>query len=105
MHTVDLTRTLAELVTERPAFAPELERLGLDYCCGGRRSPADACVEAGLDPALISEALGSVQPDEQEPEAWASMGAGELVDHPMIRQLAMAESSGRRRAAGTESTQ
>ena len=38
---VDLDRSLAELVLERPSAARVLARLGLDYCCGGRRSLAE----------------------------------------------------------------
>jgi iron-sulfur cluster repair protein YtfE (RIC family) len=42
MTAIDATHTLAELVTDHPGLARELERLGLDYCCGanaqGRRS-------------------------------------------------------------------
>src|SRR5690349_7197593 len=54
-------RTLAELVLHRPASADLLERLRLDYCCGGRRTIEDARAERGLDArtaiAMI-EALG-----------------------------------------------
>lgn len=45
--------TLAELVLQRPASADLLERLRLDYCCGGRRTLADACAERGLDEATL----------------------------------------------------
>lgn len=37
---------LAEIVTARPELAPTLEALELDYCCGGGRSLAKACLEA-----------------------------------------------------------
>jgi hypothetical protein len=44
MTTIDATHTLAELVTDHPGLARELERLGLDYCCGANahstRGPA-----------------------------------------------------------------
>jgi len=53
--------TLADLVLQRPASADLLERLRLDYCCGGRRTLAEACAERGLDaPTVIAmvEALG-----------------------------------------------
>lgn len=51
---VDLEQSLGELVAERPSAARVLERLGLDYCCGGRRSLAQACVERSLDPATVA---------------------------------------------------
>jgi regulator of cell morphogenesis and NO signaling len=46
-------RSLAELVLERPSAARVLTRLGLDYCCGGRQSLAQACRERQLDPATV----------------------------------------------------
>jgi regulator of cell morphogenesis and NO signaling len=54
---VDLSRTVAELVVERPARARVFERLGLDDCCGGRRSLAEACTQKGIDPDAAAPAL------------------------------------------------
>ena len=54
--TVSLTSTLGELVAERPARARVFERHGVDYCCHGRRTLAEAATSAGIDPAaLVSE--------------------------------------------------
>ena len=74
-----LDRTLGELVAERPARARVFERLGIDYCCHGRRSLGDATGEAGLDPAAVVAELDAVADqtgadvDRLEPLA--------LVDH------------------------
>jgi len=43
------TTTLGDLVAEAPARAAVLDRLGLDYCCHGQRSLAEACAAAWLD--------------------------------------------------------
>jgi len=40
---------VGELVAEQPARARVFERLGLDYCCGGRRPLADACAAKRID--------------------------------------------------------
>ena len=72
-------RTLAELVTADPRTARVLEGHGLDYCCGGRRTLADACSEAGVDPAVVVEALTAASP--QGAPDWAAMAPAELVDH------------------------
>lgn len=75
------TSTLGELVTAHPSLARELERRDLDYCCGGRRSLADACTEAGLDvDAVVTELTDLADPGEAEP-AWATMDMAELADH------------------------
>lgn len=82
MTTIATDVTLAALVDEHPAVAHELERLGLDYCCGGRRSLGDACAGAGLDAhevvALLRDA-DAAAPDRPAP--WVGLGPAELVDH------------------------
>jgi regulator of cell morphogenesis and NO signaling len=80
MPTVDPSTTLGELVTISPALAGPLERLGLDYCCGGQRTLRDAAADAGLDLDAVTAQLGAVEVPPA-PEAWASMGPAELVDH------------------------
>jgi regulator of cell morphogenesis and NO signaling len=58
--TVLATRTLGHLVAEAPARAAVLDRLGVDYCCHGQRSLADACTAAGLNAAEVSAELDAV---------------------------------------------
>ncbi len=48
MPGIDANTSLGGIVTENSARAAVLERYGLDYCCGGSRSLADACAGAGL---------------------------------------------------------
>ena len=57
MNVQTATRRLGDLVAERPATARVLDRLGLDYCCHGERSLADACDAAGLDLASVTAEL------------------------------------------------
>lgn len=76
---IDPSTTLGDLVTARPGLARELERLSLDYCCGGDRTLADACSQQGLDVDETAAALGAAGPPAAEP--WASFGPVELVDH------------------------
>ncbi len=44
---------LHQLATEIPGAARVLQRHGLDFCCGGRRTLAAASKERGLDPAAV----------------------------------------------------
>lgn len=79
---IDTSRTLAELVLEVPARAVALERLGLDYCCGGTRTLADACALSGTDEAAAAAALeaaaGTASAEEID---WTQAPLGELCDH------------------------
>jgi iron-sulfur cluster repair protein YtfE (RIC family) len=43
MNGIDANITLGELVNEKPASVSLLERLRLDYCCGGGQTLAEAC--------------------------------------------------------------
>jgi regulator of cell morphogenesis and NO signaling len=80
MTTMDPTTTLGDLVTAHPHLAREFESLGLDYCCGGQRTLADACVARGLDPEVTASELVDAVTDEPAPD-WSTMGLAELVDH------------------------
>ncbi len=74
------TMTLAEIVTAYPMLAADLERKGLDYCCHGARTLAEAATEAGLDPLAVAAELSLNRVDEP-PAAWASLSPLDLVDH------------------------
>ncbi len=76
---IDISSTLAELVNTNPDLARELERRSLDYCCGGRRTLADACAAAGLDAAVVAGELGSIA--SRGPADWAHLNPADLVDH------------------------
>lgn len=80
MDLLDPHITLGALVDAHPETARELERLGLDYCCGGQRSLADACAGQGLDPAAVIRELAAASTDGAV-APWAGMRATELVDH------------------------
>lgn len=77
--TISTDTTLATIVNEHPDLARELERRSLDYCCGGRRTLAEACGQLGLDPAATAEELSRAT---SRPVAeWAGLGPVALVDH------------------------
>jgi len=42
---------IGELVAARPVLARLLEKLGIDYCCGGKQTLAVACSRRGLEVA------------------------------------------------------
>ena len=80
---IDTSATLGDLVTADPRRARILERFGIDYCCSGERSLADASHDAGLDLAEVTNALdipdGTSAPQAQVPAENAVL-AHDIVD-------------------------
>ncbi len=81
MTTIDDRTTLGELVNTHPQLARELERLGLDYCCRGGRTLAEACDAAGFDADKTAAALTALIRRPAAVQDWTTMTAAELVDH------------------------
>jgi len=54
---LDLSRTVGELVVERPARARIFEKLGIDYCCGGNKPLDEACRAMGIDHTRVHAEL------------------------------------------------
>ena len=67
------------IVARRPAAARVFERHGIDYCCGGRASLAEACAPRRLDPGAMLREI-----DEADAPAdaidWASLSPPALCD-------------------------
>ena len=80
VKTIDPAMTLGDLVTAHPQLAREFESRGLDYCCGGLQSLADACAGRGLDAVATAHELASTV-TQDDASTWGTMGATELVDH------------------------
>ena len=57
MTSLTTSASLAELIRATPGSERTLESFGLDYCCGGSRTLADACDDLDLDPATVLEAI------------------------------------------------
>ena len=62
------TRTVREYALEIPAATRIFEKLGIDYCCGGGTSLADACAKAGV---TVDEVLDSLKTTEHSAETIA----------------------------------
>ena len=81
--------TLGELVLQQPEAAVLFERLGLDYCCGGRRTLDEACSQQGLDAKTVSAVLDALAEKPRSAELAAHDVARttitELCDHIVTR--------------------
>jgi regulator of cell morphogenesis and NO signaling len=79
---IDPNTSLAELALEDPAVGETFDRLGLDYCCNGARTLADACAERGLDVATAVAFLEASAPSREVHDFDARRAStAELCDH------------------------
>lgn len=66
-------RTVGEVVAEDYARAAVFSRLGIDFCCGGNRTVATACQQAGVPLEALEEALASADREGRnwpDPRGW-----------------------------------
>lgn len=61
------TPTVGDLVAERPELADVFESLGIDFCCGGRRTLEEACREGGLHYEYVLARVEAVAPAASAP--------------------------------------
>ncbi|MBI3467042.1 MAG: iron-sulfur cluster repair di-iron protein [Planctomycetes bacterium] len=89
MMTTLAERPLGELVRECVDRARVLERLGIDYCCGGKRTLADACRERGLSAEEVERELmaaGTIAGASEND--WSQAPLAELVEDILTRHHA-----------------
>ena len=72
--------TLSDVATRHPAASRVLHRHGLDFCCGGRREFAAACVEQGLTPDAVLAEI-ETESGAQPSERWDERPLEDLVEH------------------------
>lgn len=74
--------TLGELAADRPSRARIFESFGVDYCCGGQRTLADACAEKGI---AVADVVAALEQDEAalagSDADWRTVSLDRLVDH------------------------
>jgi regulator of cell morphogenesis and NO signaling len=74
--------TVRDIALEMPASIRVFERLGIDYCCGGRKPLAEACVERSLEPASVLAAIeeASARVDEHSRD-WSQAKLETICKH------------------------
>jgi regulator of cell morphogenesis and NO signaling len=86
--------TIGEIVAANYQAAAVFEKFDIDFCCGGRRSLAEACRAAAADPAAVAEALRAVpaaaERDEVDVTSWP---LDRLVHHIVERHHAYVKSA------------
>jgi len=77
------TKTVRDLVVEVPGATRVFEKAGIDYCCGGQRSLADACASAGVTVEEMMNSLELVKssPAPAEDSKFLNATLAELIEH------------------------
>ena len=71
-----------DIAVEYPAAIPVLERFGIDYCCGGKHTLAEACTKGDVSLAPVLDELERQRPDAIAPEAqWQKAPFKEMTDY------------------------
>jgi regulator of cell morphogenesis and NO signaling len=80
MTSLTTDTTVGQFVADRPGRARVFQRLGIDFCCGGKLTLVEACQRKGVDP---NEALTALveQPDSSAGNPVEQMTLTELCDH------------------------
>jgi regulator of cell morphogenesis and NO signaling len=73
--------TVGDIVASDFRAAGVFERFGLDFCCGGRQSLADACHAAAADPDAVIRELEALPAAEHEDDDAANWPLDRLIDH------------------------
>jgi regulator of cell morphogenesis and NO signaling len=75
--------TVADMVTANYNRARVFERFGIDYCCGGKVSLAEACERAGVSTSEVEDALTAAdqQADTTGAPSYADWSAAQLAEH------------------------
>ena len=75
------TATVGDIVATDFRTAAVFEQFGIDFCCGGRVSLAEACRAAAIEPQTVIDALETLPPsttDDDDPSAWP---VAQLIDY------------------------
>lgn len=78
---MDQNATLADIAVTHPGAARIFYQHRLDFCCGGRRSLADACQERGLDAAAILDDITRTDATQMDAVRWDTAPLASLVSY------------------------
>lgn len=82
----NIDETVREIAIHHPGSVRVFESLGIDYCCGGKRSLEDACQCAHVPLAEVLRLLSDADhPPSEGAGAWTEVSIGELCRHIVAR--------------------
>lgn len=80
-----LEQPVGKLARELPGSTGVFAEFGIDFCCGGQKSLADALKSAGAKPAVVVEALAALTARQNDDQRWEEQPDQELIDHILHR--------------------
>jgi regulator of cell morphogenesis and NO signaling len=78
------TKTVREIAIEVPGATRVFEKMGIDYCCGGAKPLAEACLSAGVTVKEVAQSLEQFQSMNQAmagSKDWQSESLASLITH------------------------
>ncbi|MGH9467606.1 MAG: iron-sulfur cluster repair di-iron protein [Terriglobales bacterium] len=57
MPTLQVTQSVGDIAVQTPGATRVFDKMGIDFCCGGRKTLAQACQEKGLEVKTVLQAL------------------------------------------------
>ncbi len=84
LQTVCANGTVADVILAHPEVRPLLEKIGIDYCCGGKKPFAQAVHDAGLKLQDVMAQCAKIKAEAAVGEKatdWSRAGLAMLVDH------------------------
>jgi regulator of cell morphogenesis and NO signaling len=79
---ITLAQNVREIAIERPHSIRIFEQLGIDYCCGGRKPLAEACIARNLSADVVLAALNYAEADTAPIDRdWSHARLQEVIDH------------------------
>ena len=77
---IDPTMLLRDIVRQRPAAIGVLDAYRVDWCCGSRRTLAEACASAGAKLAEVMAALERGAARSADPPAFAELAGRSVTE-------------------------
>lgn len=77
--------TLGELAAQYPSATKVFQAHGLDYCCGGHQSLADACQAKNLSPEQLRNEIEQENDGSPHYTTWDTRPFGDLIEYILTR--------------------
>jgi regulator of cell morphogenesis and NO signaling len=78
---INVTTTVRDLAVTVPGATRVFEKLGIDYCCGGHRTLADACVKAKVPVEQVTASLAQADAPMTQGQDWQLAPMTALIQH------------------------